>query len=230
MRNRWYCWYCVWAIIVGGAATAAWPGNEPQAGPAAREPRTVEVDRCTVKLIDEVILSCERAGILGAVSVREGDRVTEGQLLATLKDDVARAALAVAEIEDSSDIDIRFAQNASEVAAVEYEKVQEANRRVPGTVPGVEVRRARLAADKTVLEIEKARHTHEVQVAKRDEAAAQLATYRIEAPFEGFVTRVHLSRGAAVRQGDPVIELVSTRKVRVEGYISVNKLTFVRPG
>jgi membrane fusion protein (multidrug efflux system) len=233
MRNRWYrwyCWCCVWAIIVGGAATAAWPGNAPQAGPAARESRTVEVDRCTVKLIDEVILSCERAGILGAVSVREGDQVTEGQLLATLKDDVARAALAVAEIEASSDIDIRFAQNASEVAAVEYEKVQEANRRVPGTVPGVEVRRARLAADKTVLEIEKARHTHEVQVAKRDEAAAQLATYRIEAPFEGFVTRVHLSRGAAVRQGDPVIELVSTRKVRVEGYISVNKLTFVRPG
>lgn len=230
MRSRWYCWSCVWAIILGGAAASAWSGNEPPPAPGAREPKPIKVDRCTVKLIDEVILSSERAGILGVVSVREGDRVEEGKLLATLKDDVARASLAVAEIEASSDIDIRFAQNASEVAAVEYEKVQEANRRVPGTVPGVEVRRARLAADKTVLEIEKARHTHDVQVAKRDEAAAQLATYRIEAPFEGFVTRVHLSRGAAVRQGDPVIELVSTRKVRVEGYISVNELTHVRQG
>jgi len=228
MRNRWYCWCSVCAIIIGGMAAAAGPGKDDS--PAGRDSRPIKVDRCTVKLIDEVILSSERAGILGVISVQEGDQVAEGQLLATLKDDVARATLVVAEIEASSDIDIRFAQNASEVAAVEYEKVQEANRRVPGTVPGVEVRRARLAADKTVLEIEKARHTHEVQVAKRDEAAAQLATYRIEAPFEGFVTRKHLSRGAAVRQGDPVIELVSTKKVRVEGYISVNELTFVRPG
>jgi multidrug efflux pump subunit AcrA (membrane-fusion protein) len=239
MRNRWFYWCCIWTIIIGGAAASAWPGNGPEKGPgnepgptphASREPQPIKAKDCVVKLIDEVTLSSERAGILGPVAVKEGDLVTEGQLLATLKDDVARAALAVAEIEAASDVDIRFAQNASEVAAVEYEKVQEANKRVPGTVPGVEVRRAKLASDKTVLEIEKAQHTHEVQVAKRDESAAQLASYRIEAPFDGFVTRVLLSRGAAVRQGDGVIELVSTKKVRVEGFVKLKDALVVRSG
>jgi multidrug efflux pump subunit AcrA (membrane-fusion protein) len=231
MRNRWFYWCCVWTIIIGGAAASAWPGNG-QVPPArgAREPEPVKAERVVVKLIDEVILSSERAGVLGPVTVKEGAVVAEGQLLATLKDDVARATLAVAEIEASSDVDIRFAQNASEVAAVEYDKVQEANRRQPGTVPGVEVRRARLAADKTVLEIEKAQHTRDVQLAKRDEAAVQLASYKIEAPFDGIVTRVYLTRGAAIKPGDPVIELVSTKKVRVEGFVKLKVALTIRPG
>jgi len=231
LRSRWVYWCCVAAVIIGGAAASAWPGNQPGAKEkAAREPRGIKVDRCTVKLIDEVLLSTERAGILGTVSVQEGAVVEEGQLLATLKDDVARATLVVAEIEAASDVDIRFAQNASEVAAVEYQKVQEANQRVPGTVPGVEVRRAKLAADKTLLEIEKAQHTHDVQLAKRDEAATQLASYRVEAPFAGIVTRLLLSRGAAVRQGDTVMELVSTKKVRVEGYVKLSDALLIEPG
>jgi len=231
MKNRWMGWCFIWTTVIGGAAASAWPGKEPgQAPPAAREPSPIAATRVVVKLIDEVILSSERAGVLGPVSVKEGDQVSERDLLAKLKDDVAQAALTVAEIEASSDVDIRFAQNAFEVATVEYEKVEEANKRVPGTVPGVEVRRALLAAKKTKLEIEKAEHTHAVQIAKRDEAAAQLASYRIEAPFDGFVTRVHLTQGAAVRQGDPVIELVSTKKVRVEGFVKLNAALLVRPG
>jgi RND family efflux transporter MFP subunit len=231
MKKRWCFWCCIWAIVIGGAAASAWPGKEPGQSPAAaRDPKPISANDCVVKLIHEVILSSERAGNLGPVSVQEGDQVNEGQLLATLKDDVARAALTVAEIEAASDVDIRFAQNAFEVATVEYEKVEEANKRVPGTVPGVEVRRALLAARKTKLEIEKAEHTRAVHIAKRDEAATQLASYRIEAPFDGFVTRVHLTQGAAVRQGDPVIELVSTKKVRVEGFVKLSEAALVRPG
>jgi len=66
--------------------------------------------------------------------------------------------------------------------------------------------------------------------AKRDEAAAQLETYRLEAPFDGFVTRVHLVTGASVKQGDSIIELVNTSKVRVEGTIVAKDAALVRPG
>src|SRR5258708_11745922 len=136
------------------------------------------------------------------MSVREGDTVEQGQLLARLKDDVARAALAVAEIEAASDVDIRYAQAASGVALAEYDKMVEANSKVRGAVADIEVRKAKLAYDKAVLEIEKATHTREVHMAKRDEAAVQLETYRVEAPFAGFVTKVHFtSKGASIRQG-----------------------------
>ena len=52
------------------------------------------------------------------------------------------------------------------------------------------------------------------QVFKRNEAQAQLDTFSIRAPFAGVVTRVHRGKGEAVRQGDQVLELVSTQRVR----------------
>jgi multidrug efflux pump subunit AcrA (membrane-fusion protein) len=65
---------------------------------------------------------------------------------------------------------------------------------------------------------------------KRDEAAAQLDTYRLESPFDGFVTRVLLTTGASVKQGDWLIELVSTKKVKVEGVVSLRDAAIVRAG
>jgi membrane fusion protein (multidrug efflux system) len=231
MKDRWYCRICVLTLALAAAAGGGWSAfGEPAAAQSSRAGRPIPVQRCTVRLFDEVVLSFERPGILGEIPLREGDLVEEGQFLAKLKDDVARAALAVAEIEAASDVDIRYAQAASGVAQAEYQKMVETNNKVRGAVADIEVQKARLAFDKTVLEIEKATHTREVHMAKRDEAAAQLATFKLEAPFAGFVTKVYLSKGAIVRQGDPLIELVSTTKVKVEGYVAIRDLPYVKPG
>jgi RND family efflux transporter MFP subunit len=230
MNDRWYQRICAFTMALAAAGTGWSAFGEPVAAQVSRAARTIAVKQCTVRLFDEVVLSFERPGILGEITVREGDVVEEGQFLAKLKDDVARAALRVAEIEAASDIDIRYAEAASGVAQAEYDKMVEANSKVRGAVADIEVRKARLAHEKTVLEIEKATHTREVHIAKRDEAAVQLATYRLDAPFTGFVTKVHLSKGATVRQGDPLIELVSTAKVKVEGYVSLSDLPFVKVG
>src|SRR5262245_18262533 len=227
MRDRF--WIASGLFLVVAAALARAAGGPP-AAQAGRAARSVRIEKCTVKLLEEVVLSCERPGILGSVLVREGDVVGEGQLVAGIKDDVARAALKVAEAEAESDVEIRFARAASGVAELEHERMVEANRRVPQTVPEIEVRKARLAAEKTLLEVEKAEQTMKVHQLKRDEAAVQLATYRIEAPFFGFVRRVHLLKGAAVKQGDPIIELVSTKKVKVEADVAVADLALVRVG
>jgi RND family efflux transporter MFP subunit len=233
MKDRWYWRICLFTVVVAAATASSWSALvEPAAAQVSRASRSILVQRCTVKLFDEVILSFERPGILGEIAVREGDLVEEGQFLAKLKDDVAKAALRVAEIEAASDIDIRYAEAASGVAQAEYDKMVEANSKVRGggVVTDIEVRKARLAWEKTTLEIEKATHTREVHLAKRDEAAVQLATYSLEAPFSGFVSKVHLSKGASVRQGDPLIELVSTAKVKVEGFVPIRDLPFVKPG
>jgi multidrug efflux pump subunit AcrA (membrane-fusion protein) len=227
MRDRFWIWSGLFLVVAAALARAA---GGPPAAQAGRSARTVRIEACTVKLLEEVVLSCERPGILGSVLVKEGDVAGEGQLLATIKDDVAKAALAVAEAEAESDVEVRFAQAASGVAQLEHERMVEANRRVPQTVPEIEVRKAELAARKTALEVEKAEQTLKIHQLKRDEAAVQLATYRVEAPFFGFVRRVHLLKGAAVKQGDPIIELVSTKKVKVEADVKVPDLALVRVG
>jgi len=224
MRNRFWIWSGLFLVVAAALARA---GGGP---PAGRASRSVRVEACTVKLLEEVVLSCERPGILGSVLVKEGDIVGEGQLVATVKDDVAKAALKVAEAEAESDVEVRFAQAANGVALLEHERMVEANRRVPQTVPEIEVQKARLAAEKTALEVEKAQQNMKIHELKRDEAAVQLSTYRIEAPFFGFVRRVHLLKGAAVKQGDQIIELVSTKKVKVEADVRVPDLALVRVG
>jgi RND family efflux transporter MFP subunit len=225
-------WSWILALGIAGVAAAGWTDGGRQAI-AVSSKSTVSIectDHCKVLLIDEAILTFERPGILGAIDIREGDLVKAGQFLAKLKDDVAKATLAVAEETAASDIDIRYAVAAADIARSEVERMEAANRRTPGAVPELEVDRTRLNAIKTALEVEKAQHTRDVNVLKKDEAAAQLATYWLEAPFDGFVSRVHLTKGASVKQGDPVIKLVSTRKMKVEGQVKLRDAALLRPG
>jgi RND family efflux transporter MFP subunit len=237
MRDKCYRWICCLAIVLASAAATAWSDGRAQPAAATTDTGTTKsarpiscTDPCNVKLFEEAILAFERPGILGAIDVQEGDLVHSGQFVAKLQDDVAKASLAVAEETAASDIDIRYAEVAAEVAQTEVDKMVAANKKVAGTVPDVDVQRGRLNAVKTALEVEKAKHTRDLNVLKAKEAAAQLATYRLEAPFEGFVSRVHLTKGASVKQGDPVLKLVSTRKMKVEGFVTVRDAALLRHG
>ncbi len=221
------------SLFYAGTAALAWPDGAAQSSadsPKATRPISC-VDPCPVKFIDEAVLAFERPGILGAIEVQEGDLVKSGQFLAKLKDDVALAALAVAEATaEASEVEVRYATVAAEVAQTEVDRMKRANDKLPGTVPDLEVQRARLNGEKTSLEVDKAKHTRDINFLKRDEAATQAATFRLEAPFDGFVSRVHLTRGASVKQGDPMIKLVSTRKLKVEGKVTVRDAELLRPG
>lgn len=200
------------------------------ADPGADTPGRIRLTDCHLQLIDQVVLASDRPGILEFVEPEEGDFVEAGVQVAGLKDEVARAALAVAKHKMENDVQKRYAEKASEVAHAEYEKALETNRRVPGTVPDIELRRLKLAAERTLLQIEQA--THEMIEARLtyEQTLADLKTYRVEAPFAGTVTRIYKRKGEAVRQGDPILELVSTRRMRVEGYLDVQHAWTVRPG
>jgi len=237
---------CLCAGILSTCAVAtAWPDGGAQSGAAktdgsksdgsaaaAKSNRPISCDGpCNVKLLEEAVLAFERPGILGAIEVQEGDQVKRDQFLAKLKDDVAQAALAVAAAAaEASDVEVRYATVAAEVAQTEVDRMKRANEKLPGTVPDLEVQRAVLNSTKTSLEVEKAKNTREQNELKRDEAAAQAATFRLEAPFDGFVSRVHLTKGASVKQGDPVIKLVSTRKMKVEGKVTQSDAKLLRAG
>lgn len=208
--------------------------GEPQAEKGARQAvaargKPIELHQCLIKLVDEVILACDRPGIVAFVKPREGDLVNEGDVVVGLDDEVAQAALATAAKEAESDVDIRYSEKSSEVALVEYEKAELTNTRGK-VIPDVEVKRLKLAAEKTLLELENAKHRRAVAQLKREEAQAQLNTFRIKAPFDGIITRVHRSKGEAVKQGDQVLELVRTSHVRVDGLLSIAEVLNVRRG
>lgn len=228
-------------VIAGGVGSLSAQNKgatreKPAKAPAARvtEPATGPVEAggdLTISLLDQVTLAFDRPGIVAQLAPREGDTVEEGQIIGWLHDEVPRAALAIAAEEAESDVDIRYAQKASEVSEAEHEKALEANRfSDDNAVTAVEILRLKLAAQKSLLEKESAEHRQAVNRLKRDEAQVQLDTFRIKAPFSGIVTRVHRSKGEAVRQGDPVLELVSARRVRIDGVIHIRDSLRVKAG
>lgn len=217
------------AVVV--VVSIAWKASgQAPVKPPARATGAVTVANCWIKLIDEAALSSERGGIITALDVREGSPVKAGELVVGLKDDIPRAMLATAEKEAESEFEIELARKIREVAEAEHEKARDANVINPKTIPAVEVRRLKLAAERAAIEIEIAQYKHEVAKLKRDEAAAQLPSYRVDAPFEGVVTRVHRTRGETAKQGEPILEIASTRRVRVEGDMRLADVFRVKQG
>ncbi|HUG89841.1 MAG TPA: HlyD family efflux transporter periplasmic adaptor subunit [Planctomycetaceae bacterium] len=222
--------------LVGAVAAAGWQflaAGAPvsREGPAASRPAegVLHVPQCRIRLMDEVQLASERTGILDSLAP-EGSVVGAGSVVARIRDQTLRASLAMAEREATNNIEVRFAAAASELAQLKYIRAVEANRSAPGTVSELDLRELRLGAEKSLLQLEQAEHQFAIAGLKRDEIRILLEAYRVEAPFDAFVLEVFRKPGEVVREGEPILTLVNTGRVRVEGFVALDALEFVRLG
>ena len=186
--------------------------------------------RCRVKFLERVTLAADRPGTLGLLSVKEGDVVKAGQRVAGLKDKAATAALEVARQQAINDVEVRYARKAADVTKAEYAIALDTNRRVKRAVAATEVQRLKLAYERGLLQIEQAEQNLAISRLRRDAAEAELEAHQIVAPLDGVVRRVFKRVGEAVRQGDSVLELVVSDRVRVEGMVASNECRQLRVG
>jgi membrane fusion protein (multidrug efflux system) len=94
----------------------------------------------------------------------------------------------------------------------------------------IDLQRLKLAEEKSRLSIQKAEHEVAINAMKAKQAEAELNTYHIQAPFKGTVSRVLRSRGEAVKQGDPILEVVNTDTVHVDGKVIDRDIWRVKVG
>jgi RND family efflux transporter MFP subunit len=219
------------------ASAWGWPRTIPADDrPAAAEravslqSNCVKLNECLVKAVKTARLATDRPGVLASVQPKEGDTVREGQIVARLMDEVPQANLDVANLVADDQVEIQYATKLNAVDAIEYAKNIEANRKHENTVPDIEVLRSKLAMERSKLQIDKAEHEIAVNKLKAKQAEAELNTYRILAPFDGVVTRIQKYRGEAVRQGDPILEVVNTDVVQVEGFVNEKEIWNVKVG
>ncbi|HEY0985017.1 MULTISPECIES: efflux RND transporter periplasmic adaptor subunit [unclassified Schlesneria] len=213
--------------------TASSPADEaPSKGPGVRR---VRLEKCHITLIDQVTLASDRTGILKLVEFKEGHSVTAGSLVALIADEVAQANLAVAEKKAANGVELEFSKIAKSAADSELNRLLKANQLAvekggKEPVPQLEIDKARLAADKAALSIQLAEHELGLNKLNAAVSAAELKTYSVQAQFDGVVTRIYRKKGEAVRQGDPVAEIVNTDRVRVEGNVPFQDLSYARQG
>jgi multidrug efflux pump subunit AcrA (membrane-fusion protein) len=198
----------------------------------------VTVPACVLSPDEEVQAPAQEDGVLVKVLVREGQRVSKGDLLAQIDDviprmqcEVSKNKLKVAEKQAADNISIRYAEAAAAVAYADYIQAMEANAKLPGTVPQAEVRQKALKHREMVLSIEKAQKEFDVaglqlnvSKAELEAAEANLKRRRVLAPLDGEAEVVELKshEGEWVKAGDVVLRLVRLDLLRVHGLLDAN--------
>jgi RND family efflux transporter MFP subunit len=177
------------------------------------------------------------SGYIRSINVDIGDRVHEGQILATLEipemeDDLTKAAAMIdqtdSEIAAASD-ELHRAEVAHELAHLSFTRIADVLKREPGLVPQQEVDEARsrdLVAEAQVATAKSNLRTaqQKTRVARADQARFQtLHKYTtITAPFEGVVTKRYANSGSMIQAGTasqtqamPVIQLSQNNLLRL---------------
>lgn len=184
----------------------------------------VRIDNALIELIDTAEIASTQTGVLAFEVPEEGTRVEKDEVIARLDDTVPRASLAVAEAQASTDAEVRSAAKIVEVAESEVEAAIATNERFENAVSQQEFNRLKLTADRSKFDVDVAKRDLAVAQARVEEARELLKTYEITAPFSGVVRKRLKRNGEAVRQGDPVLELVSTERLRVTARVPVEDL------
>lgn len=157
--------------------------------------------QATVKSDDIVLASSEIGGRLLNVTVKEGQNVDKGQLIA--QTDLVSVDMQIAELETSL-----------ELAVTTYER----QKRLWDQNVGSEMQYLQAKNNKERLEksLETIRH--------------QLTKSKVYAPISGVVDHVFLKSGELAGPGAPIVQILNTRKVKVVADVPESYLNKIKKG
>jgi RND family efflux transporter MFP subunit len=150
---------------------------------------------------EDAFISPEMSGQIDRIHVREGQKVSEGQLLVSLNTSITESS-------------IREVKTGLELATRLYEKQKE-------------LWAQKIGSELQYLEAKNAKEQAEARLATLE---AQLDMARIKAPFSGVVETIMLKEGELAVPGVQVIQLVSLNKLKLYGNISERYMTSLKKG
>jgi RND family efflux transporter MFP subunit len=184
----------------------------------------------------EVDVMAKVSGYIKQIKVDIGDRVQEGQLLATLEipeaqDDLTRAAASIdeanAELATARD-ELQRAESSHDMAHLSYSRVLDVSKKEPGLVPQQEVDEAHsrdLVAEAQVSGAKSHITASEQRIRVSQAEQARFKTLfqyaTISAPFTGVITKRYANSGSLIQAGTasqamPVIRLSQNGLLRLD--------------
>ncbi len=194
------------AVVAFQALAAVTPagktGSKPApAAPAQASPHVAAEGRIVAYPGAEVVVGTDLAGTIVLLKVQEKEKVRRGQVLAELRSDDYRAALAEARARIvEADADIRLSEAELERARTLWDKAVGSKQ----------------AVDKTERDVDAARARRATAVATADRLEAVLAKTRIVAPIDGVVIARHAQPGETLEAGMKIVTIADLSRTRVE--------------
>lgn len=200
----------------------------------------------------EIDVMAKVSGYIREINVDIGDRVHQGQHLATLEipemqDDLAKAAAATdeadAELATARD-EQRRAESAHGIAHLSYSRILDVSKREPGLVPQEDVDEANsrdLVAEAQVSAAKSriAAAEQHIRVAQAEQARLKtMFQYAIiTAPFTGVITKRYANTGSLIQAGTssqtqamPVVRLAENGLLRLDLPVPESDVPLVRLG
>jgi RND family efflux transporter MFP subunit len=228
------------AVLSGGLSGCS---NEHRAEPAAMEtisdvPVTVAQKTTVPDWLEAVGIvraaqtsqvSSQMMGNIVETHAHEGDRVQNGQVLATIDDaqprsaaDQAKAALAVAENQVSAaESDLVLAQ----ATLLRYQQLYDKKSVSPQEFDEIKARYQSAEARRDMTRAGKTQAS-----AALTQAQTSLSYSQIRAPFSGVITEKKADAGTLVSSGMPIFTLEDTRSFRLEVTVDESDIHFVHVG
>jgi macrolide-specific efflux system membrane fusion protein len=208
------------------------------AEPGQSQP-AIDVEGVVVTVIEQVEVPARERGTITKLVVEEGGLVVESQILAQIDDRDAQLAKKRAEIELmtaearlKNNVKTRLAQKAFELAETELQRGKKSRKLFEDSITDEELERRVLAVDKARLDIEQARHEHELAELQKkfSENELEIATRNIElrqiaAPIAGMIVKMNRRRGEWVEPGQTVVRILRIDRLRAEGFLNESQLT-----
>lgn len=170
-----------------------------------------------VKATQRVTLSVPMNGVLDQILVNEGDVVKAGQAIARLDDRVARASVRLAEVLAGQDAMIVQARQQQLHARHFLDRVRLAH--ADKAASEHELDEAQSKFDVALQTLKQAEERQEQAKAQLQLEQARLAQHQIVAPFDGTISRIAAQGGESLNSGDPLLQIVNLRQLKVELHI-----------
>lgn len=201
------------AALFGGAARAA-----SQAGESGPQVPVLEVGASAVgvaltlhgslQAVRQSVLSAQASGRIAALSVKAGDRVRVGQVLALIDDRSTQAGVAQAQAGTAQ------AEASLSQARSHFERTRDL--RAQGFV-------AQAALDSAQAQYRAAQAGVQAARAGQTQAALAQGFTRLSAPYDGWVLQTHVQVGALALPGTPVLTVYAPQPLRAVVHVPASQ-------
>jgi membrane fusion protein, heavy metal efflux system len=152
-------------------------------------------------------------GIIESIAVERGDLVKKGQILAILKSQPERAAVALAKARQDAEGEVRAAEAAARFSAQQLLRNEDLFKR--NFISHNALDQSRADAEVTRNKLTQARENRRVAGSEVDYSQAQLSQRTITSPFDGVVTERYLAPGERVEE-KAILRVAQINPLRVQ--------------
>lgn len=215
----------------GSTSTEALPPKKNKQVSSASRRKSVLLETCFVKLIEDIELPAEESGKLIRIEVQPGDRVSKNQLVAQMDDQRSRMMLEDASLKYRSasrlandDTEIKSAHKKYSLAKREFEDIRTLYQK--GSESKQAYARAKYSMQISEFELISAKNqkglasieaaSAQVQV---NAANASIARNAIQSPVDGIVFEVFKDGGEWATAGEKIMRIARMDKLRIQGYV-----------